>query len=101
MKKRLVWPKKHEQWTLDRWKTVLWSDESKFDIFGSNRHVFVRRIVGERRISAFVITTVKLGVGGVMVCGCFADDTVCDLFRMQSTLKKAFFSDMPSHLVCA
>ena len=35
-KKRLSWAKKHEQWTLDRWKSVLWSDESKFEIFGSN-----------------------------------------------------------------
>jgi hypothetical protein len=29
-KKRLAWAKKHEQWTLDWWKSVLWSDESKF-----------------------------------------------------------------------
>ena len=36
-KKRLAWAKKHEQWTLDQWKSVLWSDESKFEIFGSNR----------------------------------------------------------------
>ena len=31
-KKRLAWNKKHEQWTLDQWKSVLWSDESKFQI---------------------------------------------------------------------
>ena len=29
-KKRLAWCKKHEQLTLERWKSVLWSDESKF-----------------------------------------------------------------------
>ena len=39
-KKRLVWDKKHEQWTLDQWKCVLWSDESKFAIFDSNLGVF-------------------------------------------------------------
>jgi hypothetical protein len=44
-KKRLDWGKKHEQWTLDRWKSVLWSDESKLEIFGSIRRVFVRRRV--------------------------------------------------------
>ena len=38
-KKRLAWAKKHKQWTLDRWKSVLWSEESKFEIFGSNRCV--------------------------------------------------------------
>ena len=26
-KKKLAWAKKHEQWTLDRWKSVLWFDE--------------------------------------------------------------------------
>ena len=30
-KKRLTWTKKHEQWILVRWKSVLWSDESKFE----------------------------------------------------------------------
>ena len=34
-KNRLAWAKKHEQWALDRWKSVLWSDESKFGIFDS------------------------------------------------------------------
>ena len=51
-KKRLAWAKKHKQWTLDRWKYVLLSNESKFLIFGSNHRVFVRRRVGERMISA-------------------------------------------------
>jgi hypothetical protein len=36
-KKRLAWAKKHDQWILDRWKSVLWSDESKFEISASNR----------------------------------------------------------------
>ena len=30
-KKRLARAKKHKQWTLDWWKFVLWSDESKFE----------------------------------------------------------------------
>ncbi|CDQ73069.1 unnamed protein product [Oncorhynchus mykiss] len=30
-RKTLAWAKKHKQWTLDRWKSVLWSDESKFE----------------------------------------------------------------------
>jgi hypothetical protein len=80
-KKRLAWVKKHDQWTFDWWKSVLWSDESKFEIFGSNR-VFVRRRVGERMISTCMVPTVKHGGGGVMVWWWFAGDTVCDLFRI-------------------
>jgi hypothetical protein len=57
--------KKHEEWTLHRWKSVLWS-KSKFEIFVSNCRVFVRRRVGERITSACVVPTVKHG-RGVMV----------------------------------
>ena len=49
-KKRLACAKKDEQWVVDRWKSVLWSDESKFEIFSSNHRVFVRKRVGERMI---------------------------------------------------
>ena len=75
-KKWLASAKKHEPWTLDRWISVLWSDESKFEIFGSIRRVFVRCRVGERMTSACVVPTVKHGGGGVRVWGCFAVDTV-------------------------
>ena len=62
-----------------------WSDESKFEIFGSNRRVFVRRRVGKWMISACVVPTMKHGGGGV---GCFPGDTVSDLFTIQGTLNQ-------------
>ena len=30
--KRLAWAKKHKQWTLDQWKSVLWSDETAISL---------------------------------------------------------------------
>ena len=44
--------------------------------------------VVERMISACVGPTVKHGKGGVMMWGCFAGDTVSDLFRIQGTLNQ-------------
>ncbi|CAJ0954523.1 unnamed protein product [Ranitomeya imitator] len=64
--KRLVWAKEHKEWTIDQWKSVLWSDESKFEIFGSNHHVFVRHRKGERMDSTCLVPTMKHGGGGVM-----------------------------------
>ena len=100
-KKRLTKAKKHEQWTIDCWKSVLCSDESKLEIFGSNRCVFVRRRVGEQVISACV----KHGGGGVMVYWCFVGDTVCDLLELKAHLTSmpttSFCRDTLSHLVCA
>ena len=37
-------------------------------------------------ISTCVVPTVKHGGGGVMVWGCFAGDSVSDLFRIQGRL---------------
>jgi hypothetical protein len=85
-KKRLAWAKKPKQWTLERWKSVLWSDESKFEIFGSTHLVFVRHRVGERMIS-FVVPTVKHGCGVIVLCS----------VSMATT---AFCSDTPCYLVC-
>ena len=103
-KKRLAWAKKHEQWTLERWKSVLWSDESIFEICGSNRLVIVRRRVGEWMISAYVVPTVKHG-GGVMCGGAMLVTLSVIYFEFKAHLTskatKAFCSYTPSHLVCA
>ena len=96
--KRLVWAKEHKEWTLDQWKSVLWSDESKFEIFGSNHRVFVRRRKGERMDSTCLVPTVKHGGGGVMVWGCFAGDTFGDLFKIEGILnQRGYHSILQRH----
>ena len=48
--------------------TVLWTDESKFKIFRSNRRDYVQRRIGERAATSCVSTTVKNRGGSIMVC---------------------------------
>ena len=81
--------------------------ESKFEIFGSNQRVFVRRGVGERMVSACVFPTVRHRGGGdtdpveVMVWGCFAGDTEFYFefkAHLTSMATTAFCSDSPSGL---
>ena len=78
-KKRLAWAMKHHQWTTENWKKVLWTDESKFEIFDSSRRVFVRCRVGKRMVPQCVTPTVKHGGGSVMIWGSFAGFRVGDL----------------------
>ena len=33
-----------KDWTIDMWNKVLWTDESKFEIFGTNRRAYVRLV---------------------------------------------------------
>ena len=46
--KRLQLVKAHKDWTIEWWNKVLWTDKSKFEIFGSNRSVYVKERVSER-----------------------------------------------------
>ncbi len=35
-RRRVLWSKAHLKWTVSKWKSVLWSDESKFGILVGN-----------------------------------------------------------------
>ncbi len=40
---RLLWTKAHLKWTVSKWKSILWSDEYKFDILVGNHGCRVLR----------------------------------------------------------
>ena len=89
IRRDLLRPRNYEQWTLDRWKSVLWSDVSKLS-FWFQPCVFVRCRVGKRMIS------MKHGGVGVMLWECFAGDTVIYLefkAHLTSMATTAFCSD--------
>ncbi|KAF2889583.1 hypothetical protein ILUMI_16590, partial [Ignelater luminosus] len=63
--------------------------ESKLEIFGSKRRVYVRLSVGERRSDECVVGTVKhVGGGSLMAWGCFGNNKTGDLHRIEGTLNK-------------
>ena len=67
--KRLKWAKEHQNWTVEDWKRVLWTDESKFELFGTRRRVYIRRSSSEKMLPECTVSTVKHGGGSVMVWG--------------------------------
>jgi len=69
--KRLEWAKEHQKWTLEHWKKVIWSDETRISIFGSDGAYYVRRRPGEECLPACLTPTMKHPLG-VMVWGCMA-----------------------------
>lgn len=66
---RLEFARRHEQWSWVDWSCVLFTDESKFNMFQSDGRVYIRRRTGERFKDDCVVPTVKFGGGGVMVWG--------------------------------
>lgn len=87
-KKRLNWAQQHKDWTIEDWNKVLWSDESKFEIFGTKKRVFVRRYSNERVADGCTVASVKHGGGSVMVWECFSGSAVGDLIKIEGILRK-------------
>ncbi len=76
---------------MDYWNHVLWSDETKINLFGSDGVKRVWRQPGEVYKDKCVLPTVKHGGGSVMVWGCMsATDMYCDILKqsMISSLQR-------------
>lgn len=68
MKKiRLKWAKEHQNWTENDWRNVIYSDESKFNVFNKDGLRCVRRKSGEKYhekcITHSEIFTFRYGLG--------------------------------------
>lgn len=86
--KRLEFARKYRNWTMDQWKLVLWSDETKIEFFGTKRRQYVRRKEGERYKKQCIAPTVKFGGGSVMIWGCFSYAGVGDLVKIEGIMRK-------------
>lgn len=85
-KARLKFAKNHLHWTSAEWSKVLWSDESKFCLFGSDGRKYVRRPIGMRHNHKYQLSTVKHGGGNVMVWGCFSRDGVGPIVQIEEIM---------------
>lgn len=64
-KARYAWAKEKVNWTVDDWKKIIWSDETKILLFGSDGITRVWRKAGERYNAKCLKPTVKHGGGNV------------------------------------
>lgn len=93
-KARLQWAKQHQHWTLQKWSTVLFSDEKKFNRFGSDGRVYVRRRVGEALHPSCLRGTVKGGGGSLMAWGCFSASGTGPLHRIHGIMDQNVYRNV-------
>jgi len=67
---RLDFALTHKDWTVDDWKRVVWSDETKINRLGSDGKKWVWKKKGEGLSDRLVQDTVKFGGGSLMMWGC-------------------------------
>ncbi|CAI9550647.1 unnamed protein product [Staurois parvus] len=68
-KRQMSWCKARSHWTLEQWRRVLWSDQSRFSVWQSDGCVCIWRWSGERYLSDCIVPSVKFGGGGGLWCG--------------------------------
>ncbi len=66
-KRRLQFAQAHQNWTIEDWKNVAWSDESRFLMQHSDSRVRIWHKEHESMDPSCLVSTVQTGGGGVMV----------------------------------
>lgn len=99
-KARLSFAEEHVVWTEENWSRVHFSDESKFNLFGSDGKHYVRRHIGERLNPKCVKKSVKGGGGSVMVWGMFSAAGVGPLVQLHGRVNANVYQNLlQQHMV--
>lgn len=90
---RLAYANAHRAWTFRQWGNVLFTDESRFALHGSDRRPLVWRRRGERFRQNFVRPIVAYGGGSVMVWGGVSRDWRTPLVIVRENLTAQRYID--------
>jgi hypothetical protein len=96
-RRRLAFALKHQNWTVEDWKKVIWSDESKINRIGSDGRQWIWKGVGEGLIEREVEGTVKFGGGNIMVWGCMGWNGVGQLVEVEGRMNADQYVDILDH----
>lgn len=93
-KKRLQFANQYVTKDPDFWNRVIFSDESKFNLFHHDGRILVWRRRNAKLEPANMTCTVKYGGGGIMVWGCMAASGVGNLVFIDGTMDQYVYLDI-------
>ena len=90
----LEYAKMYREKPLGYWNNVLWTDESKFNLFGSDGKVLVWRTPNEDLHPKSTVSTVKYSGGNVKCWGCFSSCDVGNLVFIDGNITGEVYRDI-------
>lgn len=91
---RLEFARAHLNWTTAQWRRVFFTDESKFNMFGSDGKTYVRRRLHEEFHHICTKKTVKGKGGSVMVWAGFSRNGVGPIHHINEIMDQFVFKDI-------
>ena len=89
--------KKYQHWTVDDWKRVIWSDETKVNRLGSDGRKWVWKKRGGVLTRQHVQGTVKFGGGSLMMWGCMTAQGVGCACRIDDNMNAQLYVNILDH----
>ncbi len=97
--RRVLWAMAHLKWIVSKWKSVLWPDESKFDILVGNHGCCVLWAKEEGDLPACYQHSVKKQAS-LMVCGCISAYGMGSLHVLEGTMNaERYRKDLEQHML--
>lgn len=93
---RLKFAREHMDDTAEDWENVMWSDETKVELFGINSTRRVWRTKNTELHPKNTIPTVKHGGGNIMLWGCFSAKGTGRLIRVKDRMNGAMYREILS-----
>lgn len=94
IKARLQFAKAHKDWTVEDWKNVIWSDETKINRFSSDGRSWSWKQDGESLQPRHIKQTVKHGGGSIMIWGCMTYKGVGDICKIDGIMDQKVYKEI-------
>jgi transposase len=93
-KQRLEWCKLRENWTVEQWRSVIFSDESAFSLLPTTTRTFVRRRPHEGTSASCLSPSLKWRTPKLMVWGAISGQGVGPLHRCTGNVNQHVYKAM-------